>query len=80
MALTKPAWIRFEVWKPKTWVPKGKVVTDRHFEHASIPATVTNWLNTDAVNRSEREKAADTFLDLLTVNAARDDAPEFDLG
>ena len=31
-------------------------------------------------DRSPREKAAETFLDLLTLNVMRDDAPEFDLG
>jgi phospholipase C len=61
------------------WIPKGTIVSDRVFEHASIPATVTDWLGTDTVNRSEREKAAKTFLDLLTLPSVRNDAPEFDL-
>ena len=73
------------------FVPRGTVVSpvgpgavagaDRVFEHASIPATVTNWLlpsfNDD--ERSRREKAADTFLDLLSLDAMRVDCPEFNL-
>jgi phospholipase C len=61
------------------WIPKATVV-DRIFEHASIPATVTDWLIPGNVARSEREKAADTFLDLLSLPAMRNDTPEFDLG
>jgi phospholipase C len=63
------------------WVPRGTVVgTDRVFEHASIPATATKFLLQDYDNRSPREKTAETFLDLLTLNQMRADAPEFDLG
>jgi len=57
------------------WVAKG--VDNRTFEHASIPATVTNFFlktydqtNTD---RTPREKAATTFLDLLTLDTMRTD-------
>jgi phospholipase C len=63
------------------WVAKGTVVNDaRNFEHASIPATATNWLlpTFDNAQRSVREAAAPTFLDLLT-NTMRNDAPEFSL-
>jgi len=62
------------------WIPKGTVVDGRDFEHASIPATVTSWLIPTYTMRSEREKVAETFLDLLTLPAARADAPTFDLG
>lgn len=62
------------------WIPKGTVVQGRDFEHASIPATVTSWLIPDYTLRSEREKVAETFLDLLTAPTLRDDTPEFDLG
>jgi phospholipase C len=70
------------------WVPKGQVVqfrdgtrTDRVFEHASIPATVSKWLlpNFNDSDRSTREAAAETFLDLLTLPAMRPDCPEFAL-
>jgi phospholipase C len=61
------------------WVPKGTVVDGRDFEHASIPATVTSWLIPHYTQRSEREKVAETFLDLLTLPAARADAPTFSL-
>jgi phospholipase C len=62
------------------WIPKGTVVDGRIFEHASIPATVTNWLVPGYDQRSVREKGAETFLDLLTLPAMRNDTPEFDLG
>lgn len=63
------------------WVARGTVVgTDRVFEHASIPATATSFFLQHYDERSPREKAAATFLDLLTLPAMRTDAPEFDLG
>ena len=68
------------------WVAKGTVVPGagvlggRVFEHASIPATVTQHLIGDYDERSVREKDADTFLDLLTLNRMRTDTPDFDLG
>jgi len=68
------------------WIPKGTVVKGpqepgggRTFEHASIPATVTKFFLGDYDQRSPREKAADTFLDLLTLPQMRDDTPEFQL-
>jgi phospholipase C len=60
------------------WVPKGTVV-NRTFEHASIPATVTQQFIGAFSDRSPREKAADTFLDLLTAPAMRTDTPSFSL-
>jgi phospholipase C len=62
------------------WVAKGTVVDDgRVFEHSSIPATAMKWLlpTFDNSQRSPREAAAPTFLDLLTLNAMRTDTPEF---
>jgi phospholipase C len=61
------------------WIPKGTVVSGRTFEHASIPATVTNFFLKTYEQRSVREKSADTFLDLLTLSTMRTDAPDFDV-
>jgi phospholipase C len=61
------------------WVPRGTVVTDRIFEHASIPATATTLFLQTYDNRSPREKAAETFLDLLSLDQMRADTPEFNL-
>jgi phospholipase C len=62
------------------WIPKGTVIDGRIFEHASIPATVTEHFLGTYDQRSPREKAAETFLDLLTSPALRDDCPVFDIG
>ncbi len=51
---------------PKTIVPSSRV-----FEHASIPATVTEHFIGAYANRTEREKQAETFLDLLSLPAMR---------
>jgi phospholipase C len=62
------------------YVAKGTVVDDgRVFEHASIPATAMKWLlpTFDNTQRSPREAAAPTFLDLLTLDTMRTDTPEF---
>jgi phospholipase C len=73
------------------WVPRGQVVSPlqpdgtidnlRVFEHASIPATVTNFFvpGFDSKQRSPREQQADTFLDLLSLGQMRDVDLEFDL-
>ena len=56
------------------WVPENIVVpTNRPFEHASIPATVTEQFIGKYDNRSPREKNADTFLDLLSLAAPRNE-------
>jgi phospholipase C len=55
------------------WVQEGTVISDRVFDHASIPATVTKQWIGDWAERSPREKAADTFLDLLSLPAPRTD-------
>jgi phospholipase C len=65
------------------WIAKGTVVpgaevpNGRIFEHASIPGTVTKWLLGDYDARSPREKQAATFLDLLSLDTMRTDAPDF---
>jgi phospholipase C len=59
------------------WVPKGMVVDGRTFEHASIPATVTKFFLGTYTQRTAREAAADTFLDLLSLDAMRQDCPDF---
>lgn len=63
------------------WIPKGTVVDGRIFEHASIPATITDWLLPafDNTQRSTREAAAETFLDLLTLQGMRTNTPRFQL-
>jgi len=70
------------------WIPKGTVVPGtedpvggRVFEHASIPATVTEFFLGAYDERSPREKKAATFLDLLTDNMrANADCPVFHTG
>lgn len=62
------------------WIPKGSVipgpedaVNGRVFEHASIPATVMQAFQISDDNRSPREKAANTFLGLLSDTMRPDD-------
>jgi phospholipase C len=66
------------------WVKKGTVVpgvndpNPRIFEHASIPATVTNFfVDPQFGPRSPREQAAETFLDLVSLDVMRTDTPTF---
>jgi phospholipase C len=67
------------------WIPKGTVVpgpedpaNGRIFEHASILATVTKQYIGAFDDRSPREKAASTFLDLLSDNMRPEsDCPVF---
>jgi phospholipase C len=59
------------------WVPKGTVVSGRTFEHASIPATVTKFFLGSYAQRTAREAAADTFVDLISLDAMRQDCPDF---
>lgn len=60
------------------WVKPGSVINDV-FEHASIPATMTDFFLGDYDVRSPREKAANTFLGNLDQPNARDakDCPAF---
>jgi phospholipase C len=68
------------------WIPKATVVAGpedavngRVFEHASIPATVTEFFLGNDDNRSPREKVASTFMDLLSDEMRPDeDCPFFD--
>jgi len=63
------------------WVEAGTVVKDRVFEHASIPATVTNFfIDPNYATRTQREAKAETFLDLLSRDTPRTDAFHFGLG
>jgi phospholipase C len=65
------------------WIRKGTVVPGaeqtggRIFEHASIPATVTKLFVGPYDDRSPREKTAETFEDLLTLDVMRADTPDF---
>src|SRR5579871_6476891 len=69
------------------WIAKGTVVPGteaggkaRIFDHASIPATVTKQFKLPTDARSEREKAAPTFLDLLGDSLRPDaDCPVFNV-
>ncbi len=61
------------------WIPAGTVVA-RVFDHASIPATVTKHFIGDFADRSPREIAADTFLDLLSLEQPREDFIQFGPG
>ena len=59
------------------WVKKGTVINDV-YEHASIPATATEWLlPAFAGPRTDRETKARTFLHLLSEPAMRADGPDF---
>jgi phospholipase C len=59
------------------WVRKGLVVSGRVFEHASIPATVTKFFLGSYAQRTAREIAADTFVDLVSLDVMRQDCPDF---
>jgi phospholipase C len=72
------------------WIPKNTVVTDRVFDHASIPATVTKFFLGDYAPRSPRETSADVFIEanvqpvdparnLLSLSVMRNDCPEFNV-
>jgi phospholipase C len=70
------------------YIAKGTVVpgsedaaSGRIFEHASIPATVTNLFLAGDAKRTVREKNASTFLDLLSDQKRPDsEIPYFNLG
>jgi hypothetical protein len=51
----------------------------RIFEHASIPATVTDFFvpDFDQSLRSPRERVAERFTDLLTLDQMRNNTPDF---
>ena len=61
-------------------VQRATLVNDRIFEHASIPATVTELFLGKSDSRTIREKQAETFLDVLTDELRSDsDCWVFDL-
>lgn len=55
------------------WVARGRVISDQVFEHASIPATITDFFLGNYTNRSNREAAANTFLGYLDQAMMRPD-------
>ena len=60
------------------WIPKGTVVgTDRVFEHASIPATISKKFIGNYTASTAREQGAQTFLDLLSLDTMRTDTVVF---
>ncbi len=63
------------------WVERGSVIDDAVFEHASIPATATEFFLGQYDVRSPREKVASTFLSYLKLDDMRadSDCPEFTL-
>ena len=54
------------------WIAAGSVINDT-FDHACIPATVTDFLQLPDVPRSPRELNANTFLGNLTLTTMRAD-------
>jgi phospholipase C len=63
------------------WVAKGTVVgADRIFEHASVPRTVTTQFIPGSTDGTPREQAAQTFLDLLSLDTMRTDSIIFNTG
>ena len=70
------------------WIPKGTVVDDRVFDHASIPGTITKFFLGDYSPRPPREINAEVFIEpnngglnpahnLLSLDVMRDDCPDF---
>ncbi len=72
------------------WIPEGTVISplngngliedERIYEHASIPATVTDFFLGPYDQRTAREKAARTFLDVLSLPVPRTDFFKFAIG
>ena len=54
------------------WIPKN-VVDHRLYDHSSIPATLEKLFGMDPL--TERDRAANPLLPLLSLDAARDDTP-----
>jgi len=70
------------------WIPKGTVVTDRVFDHASIPATITKFFLGSYPHVALRETNAGVFIEpnngqgnpannLLSLDVMRTDCPDF---
>jgi phospholipase C len=55
------------------WIARGSVINET-FEHASIPATVTDYFIGEYPSRSPREIAANTFLNSLNLTTMRADS------
>jgi phospholipase C len=53
------------------WIPRN-VIDHRLYDHSSIPATLEKLFGIDAL--TERDRAANSVLPLLSLDAARDDA------
>jgi phospholipase C len=62
------------------WIARGTVINEV-FEHASIPATVTDYFIGKYDERSDREKAANMFLESISLTKMRsdNDCPAFAL-
>jgi phospholipase C len=54
------------------WIPKN-IVDHRLYDHSSIPATLEKLFGMEPL--TERDRAANALLPLLSLDAARDDAP-----
>jgi phospholipase C len=54
------------------WIPKN-VVDHRLYDHSSIPATIEKLFGIDPL--TDRDRAANSVLPLLSLGAARDDTP-----
>jgi phospholipase C len=61
------------------WIPEGSVI-NRVFEHASIPATLSQLFIPKSGNQSPREAGASNFLDLLSLDSPRLDTISFSAG
>ncbi|HEY1677714.1 MAG TPA: alkaline phosphatase family protein [Candidatus Sulfotelmatobacter sp.] len=72
------------------WVKAGTVVSDRVFDHASIPATITKFFLGSYPNVSQREQNAAVFIEpnngsgnmannLLSLDVMRNDCPDFQM-
>jgi phospholipase C len=70
------------------WIKAGTVVTDRVFDHASIPATISKFFLGGYPDASPREANADVFIEpnngqgnmannLLSLDVMRNDCPDF---
>jgi phospholipase C len=70
------------------WIKAGTVVTDRVFDHASIPATISKFFLGGYPDASPREANAGVFIEpnngqgnmannLLSLNVMRNDCPDF---
>jgi len=61
------------------YIPRGTVVHDAIFDHASIPATAAKLFLSGSQSGSRREQRAATFERVLTLSTPRADTPIFNL-